>query len=143
MAPAGIIFIEEHKAIQPRRLEGNPGSWRDHVTIEALVIESWSQGLMVGALLIMACITISNMRAGIFLHKLILLEVGRAQRPLLHQLMSLPALPRHVARDLLLYEFRRLRLVSLFDCSTFILIVDRAQFGGLDEDQTFPHGRGE
>jgi hypothetical protein len=37
---------------------------------------------MVGALLIMACITISNMRAGIFLHKLILLEVRPVQKKL-------------------------------------------------------------
>jgi uncharacterized YccA/Bax inhibitor family protein len=43
----------------------------DHVTLEA-----WSQGVMVGALLIMAAITVANMRSGVLLHKLILVEVG-------------------------------------------------------------------
>lgn len=36
---------------------------------------------MVAALLIMGCITISNMRAGIFLHKLILLEACPKLKP--------------------------------------------------------------
>lgn len=77
MAPATMILIER-RAVYPRRLEGNPGSWRDNATVEMFIIESWSQGFLVGALLIMACVTISNMRAGIFLHKLILLEVRQS-----------------------------------------------------------------
>lgn len=40
-----------------------------------LTLEAWSQGMMVGALIIMAMITIANMRAGVLLHKLVLLEV--------------------------------------------------------------------
>jgi hypothetical protein len=40
-----------------------------------LILEAWSQGFMVGALIIMAAITISNMRRGVLLHKLILIEV--------------------------------------------------------------------
>ena len=40
-----------------------------------VTIEAWSQGWMVGALIIMACITVVNMRRKILLHKLILLEV--------------------------------------------------------------------
>jgi hypothetical protein len=40
-----------------------------------LILEAWSQGFMVGALLIMAAITVSNMRRGVLLHKLILIEV--------------------------------------------------------------------
>jgi hypothetical protein len=40
-----------------------------------LTVEAWSQGLMVGALLIMISITASNMRSGSLLHKLILAEV--------------------------------------------------------------------
>ena len=34
-----------------------------------------SEGFMVGALIIMACITVANMRRKVLLHKLILLEV--------------------------------------------------------------------
>ncbi|KAI9927210.1 hypothetical protein ASPWEDRAFT_177668 [Aspergillus wentii DTO 134E9] len=40
-----------------------------------LILESWSQGLMVGSLLIMAAITTANMRRGVLLHKLIFLEL--------------------------------------------------------------------
>jgi hypothetical protein len=40
-----------------------------------LTLEAWSQGMMVGSLVIMAFITTANMRAGVLLHKLVLLEV--------------------------------------------------------------------
>ena len=40
-----------------------------------LVLEAWAQGYMVGSLIIMSCITLANMRRGVLLHKLILLEV--------------------------------------------------------------------
>ncbi len=35
-----------------------------------------AQGYMVGSLIIMSCITLANMRRGVLLHKLILLEVS-------------------------------------------------------------------
>ena len=60
-----------------RRTDFN-GSWRKDITPGALTIESWGQGFMVGALIIMACTTVANMRTGILLHKLILLEVRYA-----------------------------------------------------------------
>ena len=41
-----------------------------------LTIEAWAQGFMVGALIIMACVTIANMRRKVLLHKLILVEVS-------------------------------------------------------------------
>lgn len=41
-----------------------------------LIVEAWAQGFMVGSILIMLCITISNYRCGVLLHKLILLEVS-------------------------------------------------------------------
>ena len=40
-----------------------------------LVLEAWAEGFMVGALIIMSCVTAANMRRGVLLHKLILLEV--------------------------------------------------------------------
>lgn len=40
-----------------------------------LVLEGWAQGYMVGSLIVIACITVSNMRKGVLLHKLILLEL--------------------------------------------------------------------
>ena len=42
---------------------------------DGLILESWSQGYMTGSLIIMAAITIANMRRGVLLHKLILLEL--------------------------------------------------------------------
>jgi hypothetical protein len=43
---------------------------------EQITLEAWSQGLMVGALIIMSGITLANMRSGVLLHKLILIEVS-------------------------------------------------------------------
>lgn len=51
------------------------GDWRHDITPSALVLEAWAQGLMVGSLVIMACVTVANMRKGVLLHKLILLEL--------------------------------------------------------------------
>jgi hypothetical protein len=45
-----------------------------------LTLEAWAEGFCVGALIIMAGITVSNMRRGVLLHKLILIEV-RIQTP--------------------------------------------------------------
>lgn len=41
-----------------------------------LVLEAWAEGFMIGSLIIMSCITLANMRRGVLLHKLILLEVS-------------------------------------------------------------------
>ncbi|KAJ5835590.1 hypothetical protein N7447_001616 [Penicillium robsamsonii] len=42
---------------------------------DALILEAWGQGLMVGSLLIMAAITLANMKSHILLHKLIFAEL--------------------------------------------------------------------
>ncbi|KAH6675953.1 hypothetical protein B0J14DRAFT_587702 [Halenospora varia] len=42
---------------------------------DGLVLEAWAQGYMVGSIIIMICITVSNFRRGVLLHKLILLEL--------------------------------------------------------------------
>lgn len=42
---------------------------------DGLILEAWAQGYMIGSIIIMVCITVSNMRRGVLLHKLILLEV--------------------------------------------------------------------
>lgn len=43
---------------------------------DALILEAWGQGFMVGSLIIMAAITIANMKPNILLHKLIFAEVS-------------------------------------------------------------------
>ena len=42
---------------------------------DGLVLSAWAQGFMSGSIVIMACITIANMRRGVLLHNLILIEV--------------------------------------------------------------------
>jgi hypothetical protein len=66
-SPASSILVRRNNTID--------NDWRQFASDEDLVIESWSQGFMVGALLIMAFITVANMRRGVLLHKLILVEV--------------------------------------------------------------------
>jgi len=43
---------------------------------DALILLAWAQGYMVGSIIVMIAITIANMRRGVLLHKLILLEVS-------------------------------------------------------------------
>ncbi|TID14489.1 DNA repair protein [Venturia nashicola] len=40
-----------------------------------LILEAWAEGLLVGAFVIMAAVTVANMRRGVLLHKLILIEL--------------------------------------------------------------------
>lgn len=44
--------------------------------LDALVLEAWGQSLMVGALVVMAALTVANMRKSVLLHNLILAEVA-------------------------------------------------------------------
>lgn len=70
-----LLFLRREEAGSVGAGAGSgDGDWRAHATDEDFVLESWSQGFMVGALVIMACITIANMRSKVLLHKLILLE---------------------------------------------------------------------
>ena len=73
---------------------------------EQITLESWSQGFMVGSLIIMAAITLGNMRSGVMLHKLILIEVRQRDRPqacVLNVLIAGPAAcPRYTQRILCL-----------------------------------------
>ncbi|KAH6949104.1 hypothetical protein DER45DRAFT_513373 [Fusarium avenaceum] len=50
-----------------------PGTWP--ASPAKLTLEAWSQGFMIGALIIMIGITLANMRRGVLLHKLILIEL--------------------------------------------------------------------
>lgn len=48
---------------------------------EGLILEAWAEGLLVGSFVVMAAVTVANMRKGVLLHKLILIEVGRIKTP--------------------------------------------------------------
>lgn len=41
--------------------------WRANASPENLILEGWGQGFVVGALIIMACITVANMRRRVLL----------------------------------------------------------------------------
>lgn len=81
MAP--LFDLQIAPLLIPRATGGTKstsGNWRSDENPEVYVVESWGEGFMFGALLIMSCITISNMRRGVLLHKLILLEVCSRSR---------------------------------------------------------------
>jgi hypothetical protein len=67
MSPVGLVPSRglETRAILPNKPTDSDG----------LVLSAWAQGFMSGAIIIMACITVANMRKGVLLHKLILIEV--------------------------------------------------------------------
>jgi hypothetical protein len=50
--------------------------------LEYVILEAWSQGFLVGGLIILIMITLANIRKGVLLHKLILLEVCMPSPPL-------------------------------------------------------------
>lgn len=60
--------------LSKRGTEGIPHTGKPEST-DGLVLEAWAQGFMVGSLIIMAAVTVANMRKKVLLHKLILLEV--------------------------------------------------------------------
>lgn len=71
MAPS---YILPRQAVPVPGNGNNDWNWRKNASPEDLVLESWSQGFLVGALLLMSCITVVNIRRGVLLHKLILAE---------------------------------------------------------------------
>jgi hypothetical protein len=50
-------------------------SGREAMGLEYTILESWSQGVLVGGIVILVLITLANIRRGVLLHKLIFLEV--------------------------------------------------------------------
>jgi len=71
--------IDEVKALATRY--PNPGTEkppsRSGLSVDGGYLEAWAQGYNVGALIILMLIVFCNYRSGIWLHKLILLEVRR------------------------------------------------------------------
>jgi hypothetical protein len=108
-----------------------------------LVLEAWAEGFMVGSLIIMSCITLANMRRGVLLHKLILLEVGLHGNLSLYVSVtytylctSLIARPRLLAR--LLHPLQSARICVVVICGRDISerLVVPAQRHCVDEAPT-------
>lgn len=51
---------------------------RGAMSLDSVILEGWSQGVLLGGLLVLILFTIANMRRSVWLHRLILLEVGRS-----------------------------------------------------------------
>ncbi|KAG2002893.1 hypothetical protein GB937_009429 [Aspergillus fischeri] len=51
------------------------GQGRAAMGLDYVILEAWSQGFLVGGLIILIMITLANIRKGVLLHKLILLEL--------------------------------------------------------------------
>ena len=78
MAPTtGIDLLALRKRFpEPATTRTSPPT-RDSLTIEGGFLEAWAQGYNVGSLVILILIVFCNYRSGIWLHKLILLEVSK------------------------------------------------------------------
>lgn len=76
MAPVLWLLARQAPVLEPPDASSDADlwNWRAHAKDEDLILESWSQGFVVGALGLMACITLANLRRGVTLHKLILAE---------------------------------------------------------------------
>jgi len=87
---------------------------------KGLTLEAWAQGYMAGSLIIMAAVTIANMRKHVLLHKLILIEVSRlcCYHTNDHKLILFTAHIWHVPRIFHLSRSAVLWMVSLRRCDT-------------------------
>ena len=91
---------------------------RNSASRDDLILEAWSQGFLVGGLIVLVMITVANMRRGVLLHKLILIEVrlivllgtARISKQLLTRLTAYHGVG---TRDFHLYPRSGLRLVRL------------------------------
>lgn len=60
--PSGVVLARRQDVEKPQDASG-------------LILEAWTEGYMIGSLIIMWAVTISNMKRGVILHKLIMIEV--------------------------------------------------------------------
>lgn len=119
-----------------KRLHDAPGDQSLKPTDpNGLVLEAWAQGYMVGSLIIMTCITIANMRRGVLLHKLILIEVSpqNATRVRLTGIVDLWLLAR------LLYSLQSSGVCVVVVCGSRTIehLVVATQCDSMDETSTF------
>ena len=61
--PEIAVSLGSSELVRRRAAVGKP------TTPNGLILEAWSQGYMVGSLIVLACITLANMRKGVLLHK--------------------------------------------------------------------------
>ena len=64
------------------------GSWMHNLPVSGFVLEAWSQGFLVGAVIVMMGVTIANMTKAL-LHRLILVEVTLQTSPPVDDVLTL------------------------------------------------------
>jgi len=128
MAPT-VWALHQEPTSFPHHRRDRPtfGNWRDVDDKEAYILEGWGEGFMFGALLIMVIITVANMRKGVLLHKVILLEVSDE---LSRRRRCIPLTESVAACDepwhLLLHVISWLWVLSLVHGSTSLLLLFHA-----------------
>lgn len=73
MAPVDPFHVPVKRFPDPSEQTKPPS--RSGLTVDGGYLEAWAQGYNVGSLIILLLIVFCNYRSGIWLHKLILLEV--------------------------------------------------------------------
>jgi hypothetical protein len=76
MAPVSIDSLGFHKRLAEPATTDASQPTRGNLSTEGGFLEAWAQGYNVGSLIILILIVCCNYRSGIWLHKLILLEVS-------------------------------------------------------------------
>ena len=131
------LFLPSEHAIEPNMAEQDGDRVTKPTDAHGLVLEAWGQGLMIGSLVIMAAITLSNMKKNILLHKLIFAEVRlKSPKPLDQRstlLNRITANPRHGPRHLHIPPRAQLRLVPLRNRSRAQRLLGLAQRDSMDE----------
>lgn len=75
MAPAAFLQIANMSTTGMQALSRRMTEVTKPTDPDGLILEAWAQGYMVGSIVIMIFITLCNIRRGVLLHKLILLEL--------------------------------------------------------------------
>jgi hypothetical protein len=105
---------------------------------DGLILEAWAQGFMVGSLIVMICITLSNIKRGVILHKLILVEVRNFEIMYKMHATDLDvALLGFMAWHLYLQSCSCLRMVPICYCCLLEHVMESSQLYCVDEDQGF------
>jgi hypothetical protein len=106
-----------------RRQNDTFGNWRDVDNVEAYILEGWGEGFMLGALFIMAVITVANMRRRVLLHKMILLEASFCTQRAAADADDIVVIC-HEPWDILLYGLFWIWFLSfIYRCATLLLIL--------------------
>ena len=132
------MHIPPRDVIETDRPVGRP------TEASSLVLEAWVEGYLLGALIIMACITLANMRRRVLLHKLIFLEVSlNISTTECALIWCLPATASCRVRRSDLLSRSSLGVVHLCHRPADVRLIHIAQRHLLDQEQALPRSEME